>query len=127
MDMFGWPLPWAMWRSDENRLHFAMSWPGKDYSLVVDEATKVVSITGRTKGLWEILKILHGLSGVPNSKLMTTWFVYTEITTWIVLFSVITGVYLWFKRQAQRRVGIIVLGVSAAVSLAFMAFMYWVG
>lgn len=127
LDMFGWPLPWAMWRGDENRLHFDMSRPGKDYSLVVDEDSGEVGVTGKTKGLWQILKALHGLSGVPNSKLMTSWFVYTEVTTWIVLFSVITGVYLWFKRQARRRVAVIVLGVSTAVSLAFMAFVYWVG
>lgn len=127
LDMFGWPLPWAMWRGDENRLHFDMSRPGKDYSLVVDEATREVTVTGRTKGLWEISKVLHGLSGVPNSKLMATWFVYTEVTTWIVLFSVVTGVYLWFKRQGRRRVATIVLGLSTAVSLAFMAFVYWVG
>jgi hypothetical protein len=127
LDMFGWPLPWAMWRGAENRLHFDMSRPGKDYSLIVDEETREVSVRGRSLGLWQILRELHGLSGVPNSKLMTSWFVYTEITTWIVLFSALTGVYLWFKRQARRRVATIVLGLSAVVSLAFMAFVYWVG
>ena len=94
MGLFGWPLPWAMHRDDENRLHYDMSRPGKEYRVVVNEETGHVAITGKTTGLWQILEGLHGLGGVPNSTLMTTWFVYTEITTWIVLFSVVTGVYL---------------------------------
>jgi hypothetical protein len=127
LGLTGWPLPWAMHRDDQDRLHFAMSRPGKEYQITVNEETKDVAVTSKTTGLWSIIRTLHGLSGVPNSTLMTSWFIYTEITTWIVLFSVVTGVYLWFKRQSRRRTALTVLLTSTGAFIFLMAYVYWVG
>ena len=64
---------------------------------------------------------MHGLHATyPQSILASTWAWYTDLSTFVVIGAGISGVYLWTARRRERRLGLILLGVAAAISLTLM-------
>jgi hypothetical protein len=53
----------------------------------------------------------------------TFWRWYVELCTIGVIVSGITGIYLWPTGASDRRIGIIVLGLFGAFSIAVMLFL----
>jgi hypothetical protein len=64
-----------------------------------------VYVQERREGLGGVIR-LHGLGGqVPGAPFLNAWVGYTEVTTWIILFSALSGIYLWLFRRKQRVIG----------------------
>ncbi|MCC7263032.1 MAG: hypothetical protein IT369_10980 [Candidatus Latescibacteria bacterium] len=168
LGLVGWMLPWETSRSettDSLYFRFAVSRPGKQYTVRVQSPKELVPIadddpppppkknapsqavkkevpppeppritlptlrepahriivdeTGT--GLWSIIGQLHGFSGnLPRAGFMRFWSAYTEICVWVVLFSLVSGVYLWAAQPAERLIGLILLGAGAGGGLLFM-------
>lgn len=117
LGLLGWPLPWTMRRDEGGTLRFEMERPGRHYWIAV-EAGGGVTVAEEGRGLVSVLKGLHGLSdGIPGSALMNAWSGYTEITTWVVLFSVASGVFLWATRVRFRRKLVLAALTSVATSV----------
>ncbi|HBY60401.1 MAG TPA: hypothetical protein DEH78_11295, partial [Solibacterales bacterium] len=121
--LFGWPHPWSMKRTGSG-LWFEMSRPGRSYRITAENGRAVVE--ERNTGLASALRFLHGSGeGVPNAPWTRTWAVYTEITNWIVLFAIGSGVYLWFSRARRRAAVMLAGGLGVAVSVAMMIAVWW--
>jgi hypothetical protein len=128
LGLIGWPLPWNMERDSTGNLRFEMSRPGKSYQIYLDRAAGVARIEAQSTGYRSILHFLHGSTeGIPGSNYMTFWSLYTEFTTWFVLFALFSGIWLWAKRDQGGKTVLAALLISVAVSLAFMAYLTYQG
>ena len=58
---------------------------------------------------------------------MSTWRIYTEICTWVVLFSLGSGVYLMAVSQKERRSGWTVLISASLLSAVLFIYVLVVG
>ncbi len=124
LGLFGWPLPWTMARDAGYVLSFEIARPGKHYRVRYFESSQRVSVSENSTGLGSVIRSLHGMGhGIPNSSRMSSWAVYTEITTWVVLFAIGSGVYLWLKRSERPLMAVTwtILAVIASVSLMIYA------
>jgi hypothetical protein len=128
LGLAGWPLPWAMQRTPDGVFSFEMSRPGRNYQIRFDPTTSLVRVEERSTGLRSVIKFLHGnAGGVPNLDWLRSWPMYTEVTTWVVLFAVASGVYLWFKRSNRRRAVLVTVGCGSVLSLLLICYVVKVG
>jgi hypothetical protein len=86
-----------------------------------------VQVEETRKGFWAVINSLHALMRVPSSRFIVLWGAYTELCTWVVLFSAASGVYLWTRRQKERFIGWILLIGASATSLLLMFYVWWRG
>ena len=121
LGLMGWTIPWETRRVGGNVLTFGVSRPGKHYKIDYDPAAKSVKVVETRKGYGEVVRALHGFMRLPNSWFVSTWGMYTEVCTWVVLFAAASGVYLWAGRRNERRVGLAMIG-GAVATVAFMVF-----
>ena len=126
LGLIGWSLPWDTRRDDRGNLHFGLSRPGKYYLIHVLLDENRVTVEETRRGFWAVINSLHARMGVPSSRFMNLWGVYTELCTWVVLFSAASGVYLWTRRQQERVVGWILLAGASGTSLLLMVYV-WCG
>jgi hypothetical protein len=122
LGLMGYPLPWETRRDTSGALHFGLARPGKKYTLHAFPAQNLVKVEENRRGYWEVVRQLHGLTGLPSSRFMGLWGVYTETCTWVVLFSAASGVYLWTARRSERRVGWALVGGAVGGSLLLMLY-----
>jgi hypothetical protein len=127
LGLFGWPLPWETRRDEQGNFHFGISRPGKHYSVSVFFAENRIAVVETRKGFWPVVNSLHAVMGVPSSPFMSLWGAYTELCTWVVLFSAASGIYLWTHRQKERLVGWVLLLGASGTSLLFMVYVWWRG
>lgn len=69
---------------------------------------------------------LHGMRQVPESRFLSLWEYYTELCTWMILFSAVTGICLWTARRSERWIGGILLGAVGGGSVSLMLYV-WLG
>ena len=127
LSLIGWPLPWETRRDDHGNFHFGLSRPGKKYTIQVLFDENLVIVEETRRGFWAVVDSLHARMGVPSSPFMGLWAAYSELCTWVVLFSAASGVYLWTRRQKERFIGWILLGCASGTSLLFMVYVWWRG
>lgn len=127
LGLVGWALPWETRRDKDGNLRFGLSRPGKHYTIKVIFAEQRVRVEETRRGFWPVVDSLHGKMGVPASRFMSLWGVYTELCTWVVLFSAASGLYLWTRRQKERFIGWILLGCGSGTSLLVMVYVWWRG
>ena len=127
LGLSGWPLPWETRRDARGNFHFGLSRPGKHYTIHVFFAENRVTVEETRKGFWPVVNSLHALMGVPSSSFMSFWGAYTELCTWVVLFSAASGIYLWTHRQKERFVGWSLLAGASGTSVLFMIYVWWRG
>ncbi|MEN9676102.1 MAG: putative PepSY TM-like [Verrucomicrobiota bacterium] len=128
LDLIGWVLPWTLDRRPSGDLRFELHRPGRQYVITTDRSSGRVQVEERTAGAASILNFLHGSNGgVPGSRFLHLWGLYTEITTGLVLLLAVSGVVLWARRTRNRGTALLILGVSSVASLALMAWMCFVG
>ncbi len=59
--------------------------------------------------------------------MLRPWGWFTELTNWIVLLAVGTGIVLFAYRSRERRTNFIVMGVCGVLSLGFILYIGLVG
>jgi len=124
LGLFGWPLSWTMRRDDDNNFHFDLARPGKRYVVRVALGENRVYVEEERQRLWSIIRGLHGLGNdVPGSRFLIAWGLFTEVTTWIVIFSALSGVYLWTFRRKERRVGAALTLGALGITLALFLYL----
>jgi len=130
LGLSGWPLPWETYRDEAGNLHFGMVRPGRKYTIHAlfeqeDQEEGELQIEEIHTGLWSVVTGLHGFGGgLPGSKFMEAWGIYTEVCVWVVLFSAGSGIYLWTSRRSERLAGLIVLGAGSGGALLFMIYVW---
>lgn len=127
LSLIGWPLPWETWHDSTGIFHFALEHPGKRYVVDYSFATQRAEIEEIPKGLWRIFNAMHGIGSIPNAPFMYAWQWYTRVTAVLVVFSVLAGVYLWYKGRRDKKTGWYTLAISLVVSIAWMLQLYLMG
>lgn len=121
LGIFGWPLPWTVSRERSGDLRYRTTRPGRSYEIRVTGSGQV-TVEERREGLWHALRGLHGqhepIPGAPA--LLALWPPFTELTNWVLLFSMGSGVYLWVSRRAASATGWTILAAAATGSLGLM-------
>lgn len=139
--------------ADSLYFQFGVSRPGKEYIIRVQSPKEVVPVADNDTlppsrkfapvpalaepdhriiveqtytGLWSVIGALHGFSGhMPRAGfLLRAWSIYTELCVWVVLFSIISGIYLWTAKTSERLVGFILLGAGAGGGLLLMLYIW---
>jgi uncharacterized iron-regulated membrane protein len=117
-----------MHREANNDLRFDLSRPGKYYTIHLNQNENMIYVKEKRLGFTSVILQLHGFSGeLPGSEYMNLWSVYTEVTTWVVLFSLISGVYLWLKRAKGGKPGTVYLVVGLIGFIIITLYIWIVG
>ncbi len=121
LGLIGWA--YAEHRERNGDLVFTASRPGKLYHIRVSEGGTHATVQETRVGAWEVVRGLHGLEELPNSRFMSIWGLYTELCTFVVLFAAVSGVYLWATtRRVHSVIGWSVLGTAVVFSLFLMIY-----
>ncbi len=128
LDLPGWVHPWSIQRDREQNFTLEVSRPGKHYAIHYDPRAAVAVVTEQRRNVAAIMRNLHGLyHGVPGLPWLRPWGWFTELTNWIVLLAVGTGIVLFAYRSRERRTNFIVMGVCGVLSLGFILYIGLVG
>lgn len=114
---------WRVKREDDGTLNFQVHRPGRTHHIALNTETGSATSRDEDFGIWGVIKWLHGMRGVEGSNWANTWWVYSEISVWALAFSVLGGVYFWWDRATERRVGWWILGLGSALSAVMMLYM----
>lgn len=128
LDLFGWTPPWNL-RMDADTFHCRVVRMGKEYHLRVANATGSVQVKEITKGFWPTFNGLHFLGEhIPNAPWLVSSFpYYQDFTVFVILFSVVSGVWLWSRKKSERKTGLWLIFGLTGVSLLFMVYLWLVG
>lgn len=103
----------------DHRWGISVAVPGADTNVEVNLRTASANVTTRETGVWDALVYLHKMPGPHNVRLrgnsagMAVWRWLADATVWLILFSTVSGVYLWVVLRAERRVGLVFLAAGA--------------
>jgi hypothetical protein len=126
LGLFGHQRPWreSWWDADDaSHYHASLTRPGVDYEVDVHLDRDLAIVRETRTGVFDVLIGLHGFHGeMPGSRFVASWTWYTELCTFAVLFAGASGVYLWTRRKNERRVGYVLLGGAAALSVGLMLY-----
>ncbi len=123
LDLIGWVPFWRLSHPQPQQFQFFINRPSKTYRVVVNQSTGKVHVTETREGILSVVLGLHGLNGIPNSTFGSTWGVYSEISIWALIFSVVSGIYFWWGSISQRQTGWRLLGLGSGGSNLFMIYM----
>ena len=111
----------------ERRLVIPVSRPGVETVVDVDVSKRTAVVSRRITSVMESIAYLHKSPGPHNAVLRGNWF-WTRVWKWLadgtvylLLFSSVSGLYLWVTIRAERRIGLVLLGAGA---MTFVAFLY---
>jgi hypothetical protein len=124
LDLMGWG-PWWEVERDSLRTYAEVVRPGKRYNVTISDG--VATIEEIRHGPLQVMMSLHALTNLPRSPFVSTWEIFTEICTWVVLFSAGSGVYLMAIKKQERRVGWIILATSGLLSITLFVYVIAVG
>jgi hypothetical protein len=103
----------------EHRLVVPVTVPGRETTVDINLETRIATIEERSTGFWDAVVVLHKLPGPHGGDIRMNW-VYLRIWRWLadatvflVLFSSISGIYLWVVLRAERRIGLILTAAGA--------------
>ena len=122
LGLMGWPLPWTMNRNPAGDLRFDLERPGKSYTIRVRAQDGSAQVEERRKGFLAVVNSLHAMMEVPNSRFARLWGYYTELCTWVVVFAVFSGVYLWATSKRERFAGALTVGAALLASVSFILY-----
>ncbi|MBT3606021.1 MAG: hypothetical protein HOE48_09940 [Candidatus Latescibacteria bacterium] len=123
LGLIGWG-PWWNVEQDETETRVEVVRPGKKYQIHIKDGLAEIEET--RLGYLTIVNSLHALTRVPNAPFMSVWGIYTEICTWVVLFSAGSGVYLWTARKSERHVGwLLICGGAGSTLLLILYVLVW--
>jgi hypothetical protein len=86
-----------------------------------------VNVTETAKGFWRVLISLHGAAAVPNGPFTTLWQWYTRTTVFVVILSIVTGVYIWIAGKDEKKTGLLILLTSMSAAILWMIKLYFWG
>jgi hypothetical protein len=113
---------WIQHLAKENRLVVPVTVPGRITTVTIDVAKREARIEEQSTGLASALVALHKSPGPHlvglrmNWIYVRVWYWLADATVYLLLFSTLSGVYLWYLLRSARRIGIVLLA-AGAVSL----------
>jgi len=95
--------------------------PGTVREVRYDRASGVARIKTSTAGVMGMLNRLHHWAGFwhePAS--MKTWAVFVAVVSLGLLIVGASGIYMWFTRRPERRIGMALLAVNLAFAITIL-------
>jgi hypothetical protein len=128
LNLAGWYLFWETYTDSVGIFHTEIQNPKTTYRITYDRVSSVASIEREHKGFWSIVNALHGFAGVvPNAPFMIFWHLYTYVCLFVVIFSIVSGIWLWSKSREDKVVGWVTFLGIMTVSLLLMLTTYLKG
>lgn len=121
LGLIGWSSPWEI-KKDTTGFQFMITHPGKNYAISVFNNEPVIKVEEAWKGFWPVLNSLHGFNekipGVPV--FVNAWGIYSNVVVLVMLFSIISGIYIFLKNKKERKTGLFILFSCLGFSLLIM-------
>ena len=128
LEIPGWVIPWQTSRDTAGILHTVIQNPKAIYTMDYDPSTSKVKIKSVSNGFWRIIVALHGNTGeMPNAPLLVFWKIFTWICLCVVLFAIISGLWLWAAKPGNRKAGIITVSSMVILTVLLMSIVYIYG
>ncbi|MEZ4989416.1 MAG: hypothetical protein R2824_03360 [Saprospiraceae bacterium] len=98
LGLMGWIPPWQF-KKDSTQFRCVLTHLAKDTELKLDLRTGIVQVAEMPKGFWAVLHGLHFFNGnIPNApSWFRTWAVYQWLTLFVLMASLLLGLWLWLK------------------------------
>jgi hypothetical protein len=103
----------------DRHLIFPVSRAGSEATVDVDLDARTATVKRRSMHLWESVSYLHKMPGPHNIAIRGNWIgtqvwrVVADTTIYLVLFISMSGIYLWWAIQAERKTGLTLLAAGA--------------
>lgn len=121
LGLMGW-APWWEQNRQTRAYTFQVTHPGKQYRIQANLLENRVRVEERSKGFWPVLNSLHFLGeSIPGAPLpINSWQYYQDFSVVVMLFSILSGFYLFVKKRRETLAGLLVLGCCTLFSLLLM-------
>ena len=115
---------------NDDQISFPVNKPGLKSRIIVNTHTDSVLITRQMEGAVRAMNYLHIMPGQHNARMrgnslfMKIWRLMTDGIVYLLLFLILSGIFLWYYLEFERDTGIyaIVLGILFFTGLLFLIF-----
>jgi hypothetical protein len=115
---------------NDNQIFFPVHKPGLKTIVAVNTHTDSVIITRQEEGSIRAMNFLHIMPGQHNAKIrgnslyMKIWRLMADTMVYLLLFLVLSGIFLWYFLEFERNTGfyIILLGTLFFTGLLLLIF-----
>lgn len=95
--------------------------PGTVHEVRYDRASGVARIKTSTAGVMGMLNRLHHWAGFWHEPVsMKAWAVFVAVVSAGLLLLGATGIYMWFTRRTERRIGMALLAVNLVFAITIL-------
>ena len=100
---------------------FRIVLPGIAHEVHYTRATGAASVKTRTAGMMALLNRLHHAAGLTRQvPSLTLWGWAVAAVSLLLILVGATGVWMWFLRRTERRLGAVLLGINLAFALTLI-------
>ena len=102
----------------DSTFSFPVNKPGLNKWISLNIKTGTVVIKQDEEGILKGTSYLHTMPGPHNASLrgnsffMKVWRVMTDVFVYLIVFSSVTGVFLWYFLKAERKLGVYALALG---------------
>lgn len=115
---------------NDNQLSFPVNKPGLKSRITVKTDNDSVMIISHAEGAFRGMNYLHIMPGPHNAAIrgnslyMKIWRIMADLVVYILIFLMLSGLYLWYFLKFERRPGLysILLGILFFAGLIFLIF-----
>ena len=122
LGVFGQVVGWTLKETDLG-IDFRVTRPGRLYKIRYNEGAGHAKVEQSTENLFDLISTLHYTRTVPGSFWGSTWGIYAWLSLLALLYAIFVGIYFWWTRVPERRVGFWLLGVGSGGSLLLILYM----
>jgi hypothetical protein len=118
---------WVQHLASEKRYIIPVSVPGRVTTVILDVEKRQAAIEERNTGLADAIVMLHKSPGPHlvgmrmNWIFMRAWWWLSDATVYLLLFTTVSGIYMWYVLRSDRKPGFAML-IAGAVS--FLSIVY---
>jgi hypothetical protein len=128
LDIAGWSLFWKTSRDSAGHFRTAYQNPHANYEMIYHPDSSYVTISKTRYGFWRVFNTLHGFGGkMPRGSFIQIWGIYTYICLFVVLFSIVSGIWLWSQRKGDKITGYVTFFGILAFSFMLIIISYFHG
>ena len=110
----------------DSSFSFPVRVPGKLIQISVNTSSGKVSIARTDEGVLRGTTYLHSMPGPHNAAIrgnsgfMKVWRYFVDATVYSVLFLTLSGIFLWYFLQSERKLGIYAAGIGILVMIGLL-------
>lgn len=121
LGIMGWIPRWKF-KSEKTLFHFSVTHPGRSYEFSYNSSTSEVHLREFPKGFVAVFHGLHFLNGkIPNAPLLIrSWAIYQWLALFMMLISLVLGIWLWLKFSYRQWQGIVFGGLFLCTLILMM-------